>query len=186
VLAACGGGGEEQSNSQESAGQIFDSAKHVSMTAEQIKRFRINEMIQESFGTNDREQALAAAAPLTYLQVRTIYSSAAGYDYLSETATATAKDHGGGTSLRGFVLEVGYGGTPIIKMSGAVVPSSKTTSRAMCWINATTLNYCTAGQTIAGWWWTIDLGQYQEGTLVFSDTSLNSPWNTMSDQIYVR
>ena len=82
-------------------------------------------------------------------------------------------------------MEVGYGGSRVARFNGAVLPSSANVETlAFCSNNF--LTPCTAGQTVVGYTrvWSVD-GQ-QGGTFSYQSTSLNSPFNTLSDSLNIR
>ncbi|MDC0713648.1 DUF4879 domain-containing protein [Stigmatella sp. ncwal1] len=128
---------------------------------------------------------LAPAPPLTYLQVYAVGSSNQGWEYPDPSVYATSLDHGGSVLLV-VVLEVGYGFSRFAKMNGSQLPSSANyLDEALCWNAYGQLAYCSAGQTVAGWLRYYDVSGYQSGSFTYQNTSTNSPWNTMYDQITI-
>lgn len=129
---------------------------------------------------------LSAAPPLTYLQVWYVGSSTCGWESISDSQTTTICDHGG-SQLRVVVMELGYGGNPIGFMnSGLLSSSANYLNQGVCRdAYGQLVSPCSAGQTIVGWlrYWNLD--GYQGGYFQHQNTSLNSPWNTMYDNISI-
>lgn len=124
-----------------------------------------------------------SAPPLSYVQIRHVGSSNQGWENLSDSQFSTTLDHGG-AQLRVVTVEVGYGTSRVARINGVNLPSSA---------NYQTLNFCgsnylvacSPGQTIVGFtrYWNLD--GYQGGTFTYQTTSINSPWNTMSDAMNI-
>jgi hypothetical protein len=131
---------------------------------------------------------LAPAPPLSYVQVYAVGSTNVGWETLSNSsALSTTYDHGG-ANLYVEVLELGYGGNPIVKMNGGLLPSSANyATYSVCSdVYGNLYSPCNAGQTVAGWLRYYDVSGNQSGLFEYQNTSLNSPWNTMSDRISIR
>lgn len=129
----------------------------------------------------------AAPAPgLSYLQITNVGSSNVGWELVSAMQTTTAFDHGG-MQLRVVTDEIGYGNLPIARHNGAVLPSSANyATQQICWNGSTYIIPCSPGQTVAGWrrYWNLDA--HQNGTFSYQNTSTNSPWNTLSDSLWIK
>lgn len=126
------------------------------------------------------------APGLTYLQISYVGSSNIGWEQTPDGLYTTVYDHGG-TQLRVVTDELGYGNLMVARMNGSVLPSSAQYSNStICWNGVSYVTPCSAGQTVAGWrrYWNLD--GYQSGTFSYQNTSINSPFNTMSDWINIR
>lgn len=130
-------------------------------------------------------QIAAAPAPaLSYVHVRVVGSSTQGWEFVGENALSTTKDHGG-SQLRVVTVEIGYGYTPVAKMNGSVLPQSAN------YLTTTFCNYsnflqaCNPGEIVVGYvrYWNLD--GYQAGNFWYENTSTNSPWNTLGDQMTI-
>lgn len=124
-----------------------------------------------------------SAPPLSYVQIRHVGSSNQGWENLSDSQVATTLDHGG-AQLRVVTVEVGYGTSRVAKVNGVNLPTGANYQT----INFCGSNYlvpCSAGQTIVGFtrYWNLD--GYQSGTFSYQTTSINSPWNVMSDTMSI-
>lgn len=125
----------------------------------------------------EAEQA-ASAPPLTYLEVKGVVSSnywngGYGEQPISDGQLLTTYDHGG-AEMYILTLEYGYGTTRIAQMGGANLQEAG--SQAVLG----------AGNIVIGWyrWW--NASGHQGGQFTYQSTSVNSPWNTMSDWISIR
>jgi len=127
--------------------------------------------------------AAAPAPPLSYLQIRYVGSSNIGWEPIADSQFSTAQDHGG-AQLRVLTVEVGYGTNAIAKINGVILPASANYA-TMVFCGSDFLAPCSAGQTIVGYmrYWNVD--GYQRGTFYYQSTSINSPFNTMSDTLTV-
>lgn len=128
----------------------------------------------------------AAAAPLTQVRILAIGSSNIGWENIAAGAQSTTQDHGGAVLLAA-VLEMGYGGNAIGRMNGGVLPSSSLYRRdTLCFVNGNATSPCPAGNSVSGFinYW--DISGNQNGSFQHTNTSLNSPWNTLSSQVYIR
>lgn len=133
------------------------------------------------------DQTLAPADPLTYVEVDYVGSSTQGWEPIAVDAFSTSKDHGGATLLV-RVIEVGYGTNPIAEMNGSILSSSKNYENTrLCWNFSGYLTFdCQAGMLIAGYARYYDLSGNQSGTFEYQNTSINSPWNTEYDRLYIQ
>lgn len=117
----------------------------------------------------------ASAPPLEYLEVYAAWSTNnGGYEYFSPNQLSTVQDHGG-TELYIVTAEIGYGHIRTTKING-----NKLTELQRQYIDL-------EGDTIVdGWyiWW--DASGNESGTFTYQNTSTNSPWNTMSDNMYIK
>lgn len=90
--------------------------------------------------------------------------------------TTTAVDEGG-AQMEISVLEMGYGtSTPYITMNGAEVNNSMIESRQeVCETSSGVLALpCTAGETMVGTYYIINLSGYQSGKFTFYNRSINN------------
>lgn len=128
--------------------------------------------------------ALAQSAPaLTYLQIRYVNSSNQGSEAIADAATSTTKNHGG-AQMRVLTVEVGFGNNRVATINGNVLPASANYSTTpFCSLSFSTP--CSPGQTIVGYtrWWNID--GYQSGTFSYRTTSVNFPYNTLTDTLNI-
>ena len=127
--------------------------------------------------------AAAPAPPLSYVQIRYVGSSNQGWEPITDSQFSTTLDHGG-AQLRVLTVEVGYGTVRIAKINGVTLPSTANYQTiAFCGNNF--LTPCSPGQTIVGYsrYWNVD--GYQSGTFSYQTTSINSPFNTMSDTLNI-
>lgn len=129
--------------------------------------------------------AAAPAPPLSYVQVRFVGSSTQGWEATGDNLLSTALDHGG-SQLRVVTVEVGYGSNPVAQFNGATLPRSANYQTAAFCNYSNFLEPCSAGQTIVGYvrYWNLD-GQ-QSGSFWYQNTSINSPWNTLGDRMFIR
>jgi hypothetical protein len=187
ILTACGGGDGSPADGQ--AGKsavVFDPAVHKTITAEQAEALnssQITEVVATENGERMQARAGGAAPALSVLRMNTVYSTNVGSEGVVGR-TSTVQNHGG-VEMLAFVFTLGYGNTPYATMNGAVIASNKIDVAAIC-KTSTAYVYCVAGQTAVGWMYQVDLSGFQSGLLAFQQTSLNSPWNTMSASIYIQ
>jgi hypothetical protein len=129
------------------------------------------------------KHARAPAPPLTAILVYAVGSSNCGWEYPSGTTTAC--DHGG-AQLRTAVLEIGYGSNAIAWMAGGILPNSAMYASTPVCITGGYYSWpCTAGQTVVGFLNEYNLDGWQSGIFKYQNTSINSPWNTISTQISI-
>ncbi len=123
------------------------------------------------------------AAPLTRMEVFAVYSSNCGLESTRGKYTTTC-DHGGSV-LRVFVLEVGYGFNRKASMLGDDLPRAGIVDTLdVCMIGDQP--YKCHGQSIEGFIHEIKLDGYQGGQFVYQNTSVNAPQNTMSTWIIIQ
>ena len=127
--------------------------------------------------------AAAPAPPLSYVQIRYVGSSDIGWEAIPDNQFSTLQNHGG-AQLRVLTVEVGYGTNGIAKINGTTLPASANYS-TMPFCGSNFLTPCTAGQTIVGFTRYWNVNGYQGGTFYYQSTSINSPWNTMSDTLTI-
>lgn len=116
----------------------------------------------------------ASAPPLTYLEVYAVISSQhPTYEYISQNQFSTVNDHGG-AEMYVVTVELGYGGSRVAQMNGGYL--SEIQNQAIV----------DSSGAIVGWyrWW--NASGYQNGYFTYQSTSLNYPWNTMSDALSVK
>ncbi|WP_428241477.1 DUF4879 domain-containing protein [Gynuella sp.] len=116
----------------------------------------------------------APAPPLTYLQAYAVISTDyPTWEYFSQSQISSVQNHGG-AEMYIVTIEYGYGQTRIAKINGSIL--SQVQSQYI--VNSSNV--------IVGWyrWW--DASGYNGGQFTYQSTSINSPWNTMSDSIYIK
>jgi len=130
---------------------------------------------------------LAPAPPLQYVEIDYVASSDIGWKPVTASAFSTTENHGGPVMLV-RVLEVGYGSGPIAKMNGAVLSSSQNYENTrLCWGFDGYLTFsCSSGMTLAGYARYYDVSGNQSGTFEYENRSINSPWNTEYDRLYIQ
>ena len=85
-----------------------------------------------------------------------------------------------------MVQEIGYGGTPIAWMQGTLLANAKNyPNEGICSVNGYYTNQCPNGATIVGWYRYFDLSGYQGGQFQEQNTSIVSPFNTLSTFINI-
>ncbi len=121
--------------------------------------------------------AMGPAPQLTYLQaVAVISSQHPTYEYLNVYDYSTTYDHGG-AELYIVTEEDGYGQNNIAMMNGTRLTEFQDQTHPQRIVDSS--------GTIIGWYrWWIANGQ-QSGTFTYQSTSINYPWNTMYDSLYV-
>lgn len=126
--------------------------------------------------------ALARSAPpLTRVEVLKVLSPACGMEDVADGRAQTQCNHGGG-SVKVFVLEIGLGREPFASLDGF----SLTGERAAVCQEGTALIACAGSGITVGSVYTYDLGNKDEGTFVFRNTSINAPGNTLQTQIDIK
>lgn len=119
----------------------------------------------------------APAPPLTDLQVYAAWSTNCpvnpDYEYFSSSQFSSVYNHGGG-EMYIVTYEIGFGYNRIAKMNGQTLQSVA--------YQAIDLN---GDSIIDGWFYWWDASAFEYGTFTYQNTSANSPWNTMSDSIYI-
>ncbi|WP_166217004.1 DUF4879 domain-containing protein [Pseudomonas atagonensis] len=128
--------------------------------------------------------ALAASAPpLSQLKVLKVESPGCGFEDIAEGQEQTRCDHSG-PHIKVYVLEVGYGQSqPYVKLDGFEVDGTRT---PVCAFDNGNLTDCTPGSKTVGSLYVFDLAGKQEGTFIFTNTSINAPHNRMSTQLYIK
>jgi len=124
-------------------------------------------------------QAMGPAPALSYLQAVAVISSQYpnDYEYLDVYAYSTTHDHGG-AELYIVTEERGYGQNRIAMMNGTRLTEYTDQTHPQRIVDSS--------GTIVGWYrWWIAHGQ-QSGTFSYESTSINYPYNTMYDRLYVR
>ncbi len=124
----------------------------------------------------------ASAPPLSQLKVLKVASPSCGVENIDEGQTRTRCDHNG-PNITVYVLEVGYGREAHVALDGFEVNGTRT---PVCAFKNGNLTSCTPGEKTVGYLYALDLAGKQEGTLTFSNTSINAPGNTMSTQLYIQ
>ena len=125
----------------------------------------------------------ASAPPLTNVQVLKVQSTTCGIENISAGQERTTCNHGG-ANIKVYVLEMGYGRGPRASLDGFSVAGEQTN---VCAYDNGNPTECTSTQTrIVGKLYIYDLGDRQEGTFTFSNTSINAPGNTLTTQLYIK
>lgn len=125
----------------------------------------------------------ASAPPLTSVQVLKVQSAACGIENISDGQEQTKCDHGG-SNIKVYVLEMGYGRAPHAAIDGFSVAGVQAN---VCAYGNGNPTECTGTQTrVVGKLYIYDLGDKQEGTFTFSNTSINAPGNTVATQLYIK
>lgn len=115
----------------------------------------------------------APAAPLYYLEVyAAISSNYPSYEYFSQGQYSSVQDHGG-AQMYIVTAELGYGFSNYAKMIGNNLTMYQQQP-------------ITDNGIIIGYfrWWTAN--GYQSGQFTYQNTSVNYPYNTMSDWIMIQ
>jgi hypothetical protein len=125
----------------------------------------------------------ASAPPLTHVQVLKVQSAACGIENIADGQEQTTCNHGG-TNIKVYVLEMGYGRRPQAALDGFSLDGMPT---KVCAYGNGNLTECTGAATkIVGTLYIFDLGGKQEGTFTFSNTSINAPGNRVATQLYIK
>ncbi|KOY00475.1 DUF4879 domain-containing protein [Pseudomonas nunensis] len=125
----------------------------------------------------------ASAPPLTNVQVLKVQSATCGIENISAGQERTTCDHGG-ANIKVYVLEMGYGRGARASIDGFSVAGGQTN---VCAYGNGNPTQCTSTETrVVGKLYVYDLGDRQEGTFTFSNTSINAPGNTLSTQLYIK
>ncbi|WP_158620070.1 DUF4879 domain-containing protein [Corallococcus sicarius] len=129
---------------------------------------------------------LGPAPALSYVQVYAVGSSNVGWESVSASQVTTAYDHGGDVLLVA-VLELGYGTSRYVTMAGSAVSGSMNYANdSICDDGFGNLVMpCSPGQVIVGFMRYYDVSGNQSGTFYYQSTSINSPFNTMSDTMSI-
>lgn len=116
----------------------------------------------------------APAPPLTYLQVTYVRSQMKPWEYIRDSQFSTVNDHGG-TWLEVETAELGYGTNLIARYNGQKMTNSANTP------------IVNSSRVVIGWRrvWRINT-TITSGTFTYQATSMNSPWNTMSDRLSIK
>lgn len=116
----------------------------------------------------------AAAPPLSYLQIYAVISSQyPAYEYLSASQTSTVQDHGG-AQMDVVTVELGYGASWWASMNSSQVSKYQTQT------------IVDSSNVVIGFyhWWIAD--GHASGTFYYQNISQNSPFNLMSDSVYIQ
>lgn len=120
-------------------------------------------------------QPLSPAPPLTYLQIYAASSTQhPDWEIFSDNQTSSVADHGG-VELYIVTVELGYGSNNIARMNSSSVPLYDSASLDL-----------DGDSIIDGWMYQWNASGYNSGTFTYQSTSINSPWNTMSDRMNIR
>ncbi|WP_434558728.1 YolA family protein [Pseudomonas sp. Z5-35] len=124
----------------------------------------------------------ASAPPLSEVKVLKVESPACGFEDIVAQQERTRCDHGG-SNIKVYVLEVGYGHQPHVTLDGFEVDGTRS---PVCAFSNGNLNDCSARTKVVGYLYVFDLKGKQEGTFSFSNVSINAPGNRMSTQLYIK
>lgn len=142
-----------------------------------IERLKAEKAAQQANNKNksDEVTAMAPAPPLTYLEVcAAISSNYPQYEYFDDYQFSSIEDHGG-AEVYIVTAELGYGYSRFAKMNGTTLQSIQSQSIDL-----------EGDSIIDGWYYWWDASAFENGNFTYQNTSSNSPWNTMSDSIYIK
>ena len=125
----------------------------------------------------------ASAPPLSQVKVIKVQSSACGLEDIADGQAQTQCNHSG-ASIKVYVLEVGYGRAPQVGLDGVEVNGVR--ERVCAYDNGNLTECSGAVSKIVGFLYIFDLADKQRGTFTFSNTSINSPGNTLATQLYIK
>ena len=125
----------------------------------------------------------ASAPPLTEIKVLKVQSPSCGLEDIRPGQAQTTCDHEG-PNIKVYVLEVGYGRAPQVALDGIEVNGVR--ERVCAYDNGNLTECSGAVSKIVGFLYIFDLAGKQRGTFTFSNTSINSPGNTLSTQLYIK
>ena len=134
--------------------------------------------------------AVKAPAPgVTFLQVVNVCSTQ-GCDTISSGQLATQITHKG-PQVYAYVWEIGYGRGEIAKQGGALLTSGQQIAyNPVCLFSGSYTINCPSGYTIVGFRYVWNVGYYlSQGyaqNFTAQDTSLNSPFNTLSTALQIK
>lgn len=119
---------------------------------------------------------------LVYAVGSTLYG---GWEYMTTIGQASTVGLHGGAQLRVVVQEIGYGGTPFVHYAGNFLPASANYENdPICIVGNYYTSPCPAGYLVVGFYRYFDLDGFgTPGEFTYQNTSLNSPFNTLSTQI---
>ncbi|KAF2149364.1 hypothetical protein K461DRAFT_281725 [Myriangium duriaei CBS 260.36] len=129
----------------------------------------------------------APAPPLSQMWVYAVYASpSCGWEYMTTRGQVSTTCAHSGTTLRVAVMEIGYGSGPSASLGGALPRSANYQSTPVCVVNGYYTFPCPAGSTVVGFlqYWNAD-GR-PAANFATSDTSINSPFNTLSTGILIK
>ena len=132
-------------------------------------------LILELVWSANTQAVHAAPAPaLRYLQVTHVRSQRTSWEPIPASQFSTVNDHGGNW-LQVQTAELGYGSNPIAMFNG---------QRMTRVASSPILN---SSRIVEGWYyvWQINTN-VTSGTFTYQNTSTNSPWNTMSDRVFIK
>jgi len=136
---------------------------------------------------NVAPRPLAPAPPLTRELVYAVGSTDCGWEYMTTIGQISTVCNHGGTQLRAVVQEIGYGGTPFAWLNGGILPSTANYQNdPICIVGSYYTSPCPAGYTIVGYYRYFNLDGNQSGSFTYQNTSVNSPFNTLSTGINIQ
>ena len=124
----------------------------------------------------------APAPTLSKLQITGIFSNNVGWEDIADFQFSTVYDHSG-AQLFAEVFELGYGFSRFASMNGGGLPSSSSTSYAVCISGGQYVSNCTAGQTVVGFLYYWNLSGNQNG--VFYQQNYNNLGRLYFDRITI-
>ena len=132
---------------------------------------------------NSATVSAASAPPLSEIKVLKVQSPSCGLEDIRPGQVQTSCDHQG-PNIKVYVLEVGYGRAPQVGLDGVEVNGVR--ERVCAYDNGNLTECSGAVSKIVGFLYIFDLADKQRGTFTFSNTSINSPGNTLATQLYIK
>ncbi len=143
----------------------------IKQYAKMAQKFFIS--VEDYDVTIGNPETKSPASPLYYLEVYAAISSYyPSYEYFSQSQYSSIQNHGG-SEMYIVTVELGYGNSEIAKMVG--VNLTEIQSQAIV-----------DSGIVVGYfrWW--NASGYQNGQFTYRNTSINYPYNTMSDWINIQ
>jgi hypothetical protein len=138
--------------------------------------------------TAANEALRGPAPPLTRVMVYAVGSTQyGGWEYMTTIGQqGTVGDHGG-AQLRVVVQEIGHGNVPLAYMAGSMLPDSANYQNdTICISGNYYVSPCPVGGIIVGHYRYFNLDGWQDNIFQYQNTSMNSPFNTLSTSIYIQ
>ncbi len=180
-----------QSNTQQSPSSTFNAVVET-ITPLETTMSKLNFLARETpslMALSPQAAAPQLSRELVYAVGSTQYSSSSGnlWEYMTTIGqTSTVGDHGG-AQLRVVVQEIGYGGSPTLRMNGVILAKTADyQDTSICIVGSSYTFPCPAGYTVIGYMRYINLDGYQSGTFSYQNSSLNSPYTTLSTSINIK
>ncbi len=149
--------------------------------------------IQAHLGLSPRPMAsvivpFSPAPPLSEIAMEAVGSTNCGWEFMTTIPQfSTTCDHGGAQLLT-VTVEIGYGDVPVAAFNSSVLSSSANYATSnLCFDSSGELtDSCVAGETVVGFEKGWNVSGNQSGQFSYQDTSINSPFNTISTFINIR